>query len=88
MHRSWAIETGIVEGRYRLDEAQTRTHIHLGFKSAIIPRSGTGQNSENLLAVLQDHMATLEAICGEVRDGRSISRSATPGRPRASPRER
>ena len=31
LHRSWAIETGIIEGIYQLDEAQTRTLIENGF---------------------------------------------------------
>ena len=76
LHRSWAIETGIIEGIYQLDEAQTRTLIEQGFEPENIPQSGTGQDPENLLAILQDHMTTLDAIYGEVQRGRSISRSA------------
>ena len=76
LRRSWAIETGIIEGIYRLDEAQTRTLIEQGFELPAIPTSGTGQDPENLLAILQDHMTALDAIYREVRNGRSISRSA------------
>ena len=32
LHRSWAIETGIIEGLYRLDDAQTRNLIERGFE--------------------------------------------------------
>ena len=76
LHRSWAIETGIIEGIYQLDEAQTRTLIEQGFEPSAIPPSGTGQDPDNLLAILQDHMTALDAIYGEVRNDRSISRSA------------
>ena len=76
LHRSWAIETGIIEGLYWLDNAQTSTLIEQGFVPAAIPPSGTGEDPDNLLAILQDHMAALGAIYTETRKGRSISRSA------------
>ena len=49
LHRSWAIETGIIEGIYRLDETQTQALIERGFESSTIPPSGTGQDPESLL---------------------------------------
>ena len=76
LHRSWAVETGFIEGLYQLDEAQTQTLIEQGFEPSNIPPSGTGQDPDNLLAILQDHMTALDAIYGEVRNDRSISRSA------------
>ena len=76
LHRMWVIEAGIIEGLYTLDEAQTRTLVERGFQASTIPASGTGQDPDNLLAMLQDHMTALDAIYGEVRRDRSISRSA------------
>ena len=76
LHRSWAIETGIIEGLYCLDNAQTSTLIEQGFVPAAIPPSVTAEDPDNLLANLQDHMAALNAIYTETRKGRSISRSA------------
>ena len=76
LHRSWAIETGIIEGLYRLDEAQTQTLIEHAFEPSAVPPSGTGQDPDNLLAILQDHMTALDAIYGEIRRGRSISMTA------------
>ena len=76
LHRSWAIETGIIEGIYRLDEAQTPTLIEHGFEPENIPQSDTGQDPDNLLAILRDHMTALDAIYSEVRGGRSISLTA------------
>ena len=76
LHRSWAIETGIIEGIYHLDEAQTRTLIDYGFEHENIPQFGTGQNPDNLLSMLRDHMTALDAIYSEVRRGRSINLTA------------
>ena len=76
LHRTWAIETGIIEGIYRLDEAQTRILVEQGFEPENIPQSGTGQDPDNLLAILLDHMTALDAIYGQVREGRSISLTA------------
>ena len=76
LHRTWAIETGIIEGLYRLDEAQTQTLIERGFEPSTIPPSGTGQDPGNMLAILQDHMTALDAIYSQVQSGLSISRSA------------
>ena len=58
-----------------MDEGQTQTLIQHGFKPPTVPTSGTGQDPENLLVILQDHMAALGAIYSQVRNGRSISRS-------------
>ena len=75
LHRSWAIETSIIEGPYWLDDAQTRTLIEQGFVPTAIPLSGTGQDPDNLPAIPQDHMSALGAIYVEVRSGHSINRS-------------
>ena len=73
-HRHWAIQTGIIEGLYRLDEAQTRILVEQSFEPSAVPPCGTGQDSDNLLAMLQDHMMALDAIYGEIRVGRSAIR--------------
>ena len=66
LHRSWAIETGVIEGIYRLDEIQTHALVERGFELENIPQTGTGQEPDNLLAILQDHMAALDAIYDQV----------------------
>ena len=76
LHRSWAIETRIIEGLYQLDEAQTRILVETGFEPSAVPRCGTDQDHDNLLAMLQDHMTALDAIYGEVHHWHRISRSA------------
>ncbi len=76
LHRSWAIETGIIEGIYRLDETQTRTLVERGFEPENIPQFGTGQDPDNLVSILWDHMTSLDAIYSEVRRGRSINLTA------------
>ena len=52
------------------------TLIEHGFEPSNIPPGSTGQDPDNLLAILQDHMMALDAIYGEVRRGRSISLTA------------
>ena len=37
LHRSWAIETGVIETIYRLEEVQTRTLVEHGFEPENIP---------------------------------------------------
>ena len=76
LHRSWAIETGIIEGLYRLDESQTKTLVEQGFETENVPQSGTGQDPDNLLAILRDHMTALDPIYSEARYGCSISLTA------------
>ena len=76
LHRSWAIETGVIEGIYRLDADQTQVLVEHGFEPENIPQSGTGQDPDNLLAILQDHMTALDAIYDQVRNDRSISLTA------------
>ena len=76
LRRKWAIETGIIEGLYWLAETQTRTLVENGFEPSAIPPCGTGQDPDNLLAILRDHMMALDAIYSEVRRGRSISLTA------------
>ena len=76
LHRSWAIETGIIDGLYWLDETQTRTLIEQGIEPSAIPVAGIGRDPGNLLAILLDHQDAIDAIYREIRNGRSINRSA------------
>ena len=46
LRRSWAVETGIIEGLDRLDEAQTRTLVEQSFEPSTVPASGAGQDPE------------------------------------------
>ena len=76
LHRSWAIETGIIENIYRLNDEQTSVLIEQGFELPNIPLNGTKQDPINLLAILKDHMTTLEIIYSEVNKSHVITRSA------------
>lgn len=76
LHRRWAIETGIIEGIYYLDETQTRYLIEHGFELDNIPTHGTGQDPDILLAILRDHITALDAVYSEVHRGRSINLTA------------
>lgn len=62
LNRSWAIKTDVIEGLYLLEEAQTQTLIERGFTPENIPQSGTGEDPENLPAMLRDQTTGLGTI--------------------------
>ena len=41
LHRSWAIETGVIEDLYTLDPATTETLVNHGFSLQFVPREST-----------------------------------------------
>ena len=75
LHRSWAIETSIIEGPYWLDDAQTRTLIEQGFVPTAIPLSGTGQDPDNLPGHPSGPHECPRRHLRRSRSGHSINRS-------------
>jgi hypothetical protein len=71
--RSWAIETGILERLYDLDEGVTQTLVELGFREDVLARNGTDA-PENLLSMLKDHVAAADMVQAVVRDERPFSK--------------
>ena len=76
LHRSWAIETGIIEGLYTLDRGMTETLVMHGISADLIERQTTNKDPVELAAILDDHSNAVDGIYAEIRDGRPISRSA------------
>ena len=76
LHRSWAIETGIIEGLYTLDRGMTETLVMRGISADLIERRSTNKDPEELAAILNDHSSAVDGIYAEIRDSRPISRSA------------
>ena len=76
LHRSWAIETGIIEGLYTLDRGMTETLVTHGISADLIERQATNKDPGELAAILNDHHSAVDGIYAEIRDGRPISRSA------------
>ena len=72
--RSWAIETGIIEGLYTLDRGMTETLVMRGISTDLIDRSGTNKEPEELVRILTDHQAAVAGVYAHVREGRPITR--------------
>ena len=74
--RSWAIETGIIEGLYTLDQGMTETLVANGISADLIERSSTNKDPQELAQILADHQATVAAVYRSIREGRPITISA------------
>ena len=74
LERSWAIETGIIEGLYTLDKGVTETLVQRGFSAELIDRSATNRDPHNLVAVLNDHQKATETVYQWIREARPLSK--------------
>ena len=72
--RSWAIETGIIEGLYTLDRGMTETLVMRGISTDIIDRSDTNKEPEELVRILDDHQDAVAGVYAYIREGRPITR--------------
>jgi Fic family protein len=73
--RHWAIETGIIEGIYKIDRGITEMLIEKGIESSLIPHGTTDRPAEEVVAVLRDHESVLEGVFEYVASRRSLSTS-------------
>ena len=74
--RSWAIETGIIEGLYTLDAGMTQTLVTHGISADRIERGTTNKDPEDLALVLTDHQEAVNGVYQSIRQGLPISRTA------------
>ena len=72
--RSWAIETGIIEGLYTLDRGMTETLVMHGISPDLIDRSDTNKEPEELVRILADHQDAVAGVYACIREGRPITR--------------
>ena len=73
--RSWAIETGIIEGLYTLDRGVTETLVERGIVAEYIDRSATNKEPDDLVSILNDHQEAIDFVHRYIRDGNSLTRS-------------
>ena len=73
--RSWAIETGIIEGLYTLDRGVTETLVRDGIVAEYIDRSATNKEPDDLVSILNDHQEAVDFVHRYIRDGNSLTRS-------------
>ena len=74
--RSWAIETGIIEGLYTLDRGITETLVSRGISAELIDQSETNKNPQELVRMLNDHQDAVNGVYAEILEQRPISRSS------------
>lgn len=71
--RSWAIETGILERLYDLDEGATKTLIEHGFRADLVNRSESSMAPEELITVLRDHVLASGMVGDLISESRPFS---------------
>ena len=71
--RSWAIETGILERLYDLDEGATQTLIEHGFRAEMVDRAGSSLPPEDLVAILTDQVDAAAMVQSLIREQRPLS---------------
>ena len=76
LKRSWAIETGIIEGLYTLDRGMTATLVTRGISVDLIDRESTNKEPQELVRMLNDHQDAVNGVYDEIRERKPISRSA------------
>ena len=75
LERSWAIETGIIEGLYTLDQGVTETLIQRGIFADYIERSSTNREPQDLVRILQDHQESIDLVYQYIRKSKPLTRS-------------
>ena len=78
LNREWAIETGIIERIYTLDEGTTRLLIEQGIDASFIAHDDSNGGSPELIAgIIRDHQEAVEWLFEIVRQKRPLTTSFT-----------
>lgn len=73
LSREWAIETGIIENIYYIDEPTTQVLIEKGINVDFIPFGATDKPALDIISVLNAHQEALEALFDLAQQKRSLS---------------
>ena len=74
LFRSWAIETGIIEGLYDLDRGVTLTLIQQGFSGDIIDELSSNVPPNDLVATLRAHRDSIDYVNGWIEESRPLTK--------------
>ena len=72
--RSWAIETGIIEGLYELDRGITETLIQQGFAGDLIERGASNKAPGELIAILRDQIGAIDQTNRWIEESRPLTK--------------
>jgi len=75
LNREWAIETGIIEGVYNIDQETTQLLIERGIDASLIVRDGNGKSPELIAGIVRDHQDAVEWLFEVVKQQTSLSTS-------------
>ena len=75
LKREWAIETGIIERLYTLDEGTTRLLIEQGIDAALISHDASDRNPEYVAGLINDHAEAMEWLFDIVAQQRPLTTS-------------
>lgn len=74
LYRSWAIETGIIEGLYELDRGITQTLVRHGFSAEHVERNSTNKSPDELVTILRDHEDTIDLVSQWIEESRPLTK--------------
>ncbi len=75
LRREWAIETGIIERLYTLDEGTTRLLIEQGIDASLIPHDDQQEPPELVAGMIADHLDAVEWLFDVIKERRPLSTS-------------
>lgn len=75
LNREWAIETGVIERLYTLDEGTTRLMIERGIDASLIAHDDNGRSPDLIAGMIRDHQEAVEWLFDVVRQKRPLSTS-------------
>ncbi len=70
LFRSWAIETGIIEGLYELDRGITETLIEKGFVGEYVEKNSSNKPTDELIPILRDHRESIDFVNAHIGNSR------------------
>ena len=73
LKREWAIETGIIERLYTLDQGTTQLLIEQGIDASLIASNATDQPPELVAGMIQDHAEAVDWLFDAVTSERPLS---------------
>lgn len=75
LKREWAIETGLIERVYTLDQGMTEAMIEEGVDAAVRSHRSKNQVSESTVAMIGDQQDAIESLFSFVKGNRPLSTS-------------
>jgi Fic family protein len=73
--RRWSIETGVIEGVYRIERGITELLVEKGLEASLIPHGSTDKPGTDVVRILKDHESALEGLFSFVAGQRELSTS-------------